>query len=90
MAAVLRLARRDYTALAESAPNRLDSPDVFAGRLRARLSVSAKNEVMKHLRAIERLFAEELVHEHPPQAKVETYSLTAVLVPEASDVEGAS
>lgn len=81
--AVLRRAERDFTALAETAPERLGGGDGFTGRLRARLSRRGRDDVMRHLRAIQRVFADELRRDHPPQTHLETYTLTTVFLPEA-------
>jgi hypothetical protein len=37
---------------------------------------------MKHVRAIERIFLEELRREHPPQARLETFTATLAILPE--------
>jgi DNA-binding Lrp family transcriptional regulator len=80
--AVLRRADRDYAALAASDPERLDADDVYAGRLRGRLSARARADVIKHIRAIERIFVEELRREHPPQARLEVVTATIAVLPE--------
>ena len=80
--AILRRAERDFTAQAAVNPERLGGNDGYAGRLRGRLSRSARDDVMRHLRAIQRIFTEER-RDHPPQARVETYTMTTVFLPEA-------
>lgn len=81
--AVLRSAERDYESMAAADPARLEADDVFAGRMRSRLSVAGRKKVMKHINAIQRIFADEFRRDHPPQAKVETYTLTCAFLPEA-------
>ncbi|MHC5114069.1 MAG: HVO_A0114 family putative DNA-binding protein [Planctomycetota bacterium] len=81
--AVLRRAERDFTALADTDPERLGGREGFTGRMRARLSTGARDDVMKHVRAIQRIFTEEFRRDHPPQARVETYTCTIVVLPEA-------
>jgi DNA-binding Lrp family transcriptional regulator len=86
--AVLRRAERDYAALAAADPERLGADDVYAGRLRGRLSSRARAGVMKHVRAIERIFLQELRREHPPQARLEIFTATIAVLPEMTRSSG--
>lgn len=79
---ILRKAERDFTAIAEAAPERLEAGDGMACRARARLSRGAHKEVLQHLAAIDRIFQRELKREHPPQARTEAFTMTVVFVPE--------
>ncbi|MBT8484215.1 MAG: helix-turn-helix transcriptional regulator [Phycisphaerales bacterium] len=80
--AVFRRAERDYAALAAADPERLDADDVYAGRVRARMSARARAEVMKHVRAIERIFLAEMRKKHPPQTRLEILTATMAVLPE--------
>ena len=79
---ILRRAERDFRAIAEAAPERLEAGDGIACRARARLSRGAHKEVLRHIAAIERIFNQELRREHPPQARTENFTMTMVFVPE--------
>jgi predicted transcriptional regulator len=82
MRSMLRCVEREFEAVAATDPDRLGGKDGFTGRLRARLSIGARNDVMRHLQEIQRIFEREFRREHPPQARVETYNLTAVFLPD--------
>jgi DNA-binding transcriptional ArsR family regulator len=79
---ILRRAERKFAAVADTAPERLEAGDGFAGLSRARISKTAHKEVVRHIKAIEAIFAEEFRREPPPQARTEMYGFTYVLCPE--------
>lgn len=83
--AILRKAEREFIEALVDDPARLERDGCFAGRLRARLSATARREVERHLAAIQRIFADELRRDHPPQSRLETCTLTAVYLQESSE-----
>jgi len=80
--AVLRRAEREFTEALRSGRARSQEEGCFAGRLRARLSVKARQDVARHLAAIQRIFADELRRDHPPRARPESCTFTAVYLQE--------
>ena len=79
---ILRRAERDFTAVATTAPERLEADEGRASRARARLSKGARKQVIRHLEAIDGIFADQIRRDHPPQAHTEPFTLTVVFVPE--------
>lgn len=80
--AVLRKAEREFTDAVATDPALVHRDGCFAGRLRAQLSAKARKDIAQHLTAIQRIFAEELRRDHPPQTRLETCTLTAVYMQE--------
>jgi predicted transcriptional regulator len=82
MRAVLRRAEREFMEALNSGRVGFHGSGCFGGRLRARLSAKARQDVARHLAAIQRIFADELRHDHPPRARPETCTFTAVYLEE--------
>ncbi len=80
--AAFRRAEREFEALAATGLEPFDEGNASAGRMRARLSSKARQDVTRHLTAIQKIFADEIRKDHPPQTKLQMYTFTSAFLPE--------